>query len=61
MWIILLSALVFISAILPLRAEYMGLKRGIYVFKPLTMVFIILIALQTKTTVSPFYKYTIAC
>jgi uncharacterized membrane protein YhhN len=61
MWIILLSALVFISAILHLRAEQLGRKARIYLFKPLTMFFIILIALQTKNTVSPFYTYAIAC
>ena len=61
MWIILLSALVFISAILHLRAEYLGRKARIYLFKPLTMFFIILIALQTKNTVSSFYKYAIVC
>jgi uncharacterized membrane protein YhhN len=61
MWIILLSALALISAILHLRAEHLGLRRGIYLFKPLTMLFIILIALQTKNVVSPFYKYAIVC
>jgi uncharacterized membrane protein YhhN len=61
MWITLLSALVFISAILHLRAEHLGRKAHIYLFKPLTMFFIILIALQTKNAVSSFYKYTIVC
>ena len=61
MWINLLSALALISAILHLRAEHLGLKTSTYLFKPLTMCFIILIALQTKNTVSPFYKYAILC
>ncbi|MBA3766634.1 MAG: lysoplasmalogenase [Acidobacteria bacterium] len=56
-----LSALVFISAILHLRAEYMGPRRHVYFFKPLTMFFIILIAWQTKNSVSSFYKYAIIC
>ncbi len=59
--IIFLSALVFISAILHLRAEYKGPKRNVYFFKPLTMFFIILIAWQTKNPVSSFYKYAIIC
>lgn len=61
MLVILLSALVFVSAILHLRAEYVGARRSIYFFKPLTMCFIILIALQSKNPVSSFYKYAIAC
>ena len=59
--IILLSALAFISAILHLRAEYRGRRRHVYLFKPLTMLFIILIAWQTKNPVSSFYKYAILC
>lgn len=59
--IIILSSLAVISAILHLRAEYMGQRRHVYFFKPLTMFFIILIASQTKNPVSAFYKYTILC
>jgi len=59
--IFFLSALVFISAILHLRAEYMGQRRHVYFFKPLTMFFIILIGWQTKNPVSAFYKYAILC
>jgi uncharacterized membrane protein YhhN len=58
---IFLSSLVIVSALLHLRAEVCGPRRNIYFFKPLTMVFIILIALQTKHAVSPFYKYAILC
>ena len=57
--VILLSALVFVSAILHLRAEHVGARRSRYLFKPLTMCFIILIALQSKNPVSSFYKYAI--
>ena len=59
MLILFLSLLVIVSALLHLRAEVYGPRRNIYLFKPLTMVFIILIALQTKHNVSPFYKYAI--
>jgi uncharacterized membrane protein YhhN len=59
MLILLLSSLVIVSALLHLKAEFYGPRRNIYFSKPLAMVFIILIALQTKHSVSPFYKYAI--
>lgn len=61
MLVILLSALALVSGLLHLRAEHVGARRSIYLFKPLTMFFIILIALQTKNPVSSFYRYAIAC
>ncbi|HEV2913642.1 MAG TPA: lysoplasmalogenase [Pyrinomonadaceae bacterium] len=57
--VIILSALVIISAILHLRAEYYGPKRGVYLFKPLTLIFIILIALLQKNPVSGLYRYAV--
>jgi uncharacterized membrane protein YhhN len=59
MSIVLLSLLVAVSAVLHLRAEAYGPRRHLYLFKPLTVILIILIALQTKNSVSPFYKYAI--
>jgi len=59
MLIVLLSSLVIVSALLHLRAEFRGPRRNIYLFKPLTMVLIILIAFETKHAVSSFYKYAI--
>jgi uncharacterized membrane protein YhhN len=54
-----LSLLVLASALLTIRAEYTGPRRHVYVFKPLTVVFIILIALQTKFAAPPSYKQLI--
>jgi uncharacterized membrane protein YhhN len=59
MMIVLLSLLVGASAILHLRAEAYGPRRNIYIFKPLTMVLIILIAFETKHALSPVYRYAI--
>jgi uncharacterized membrane protein YhhN len=50
--------LVILSAFLHIRAEYWGPQRHIYIFKPLTMVFILLIAILGPPT-WPFYKYMI--
>lgn len=54
-----LSLLVLASALLAIRAEYRGPRRQVYVFKPLTVVFVILIALQTKFAAAPPYKQLI--
>jgi uncharacterized membrane protein YhhN len=54
-----LTLLAIISAALHIRAESFGPKRHVYLFKPLTMVWIILIALLSKSQVSAFYKYMI--
>lgn len=57
---IVLSLLVLTSALLTIRAEYKGSRRQVYVFKPLTVVLIILISLQTKfAAASPLYKQLI--
>jgi len=44
--VVLLSLAAFVSAALLIRAEYKGPIESIYLFKPLTMIFIILIALS---------------
>jgi len=54
-----LSLLVLASALLNVRAEYKGPRRQVYVFKPLTVVLVILIALQTKFAAAPLYKQLI--
>jgi uncharacterized membrane protein YhhN len=57
---VVLSLLVLASALLTIRAEYKGARRQVYVFKPLTVVLVILIALQTKSAAaSPLYKQLI--
>jgi uncharacterized membrane protein YhhN len=57
--IIGLTLLALISAILHIRAESVGPKRNVYLFKPLTMICIILIALAAESRVSASYKYLI--
>src|SRR2546423_181447 len=54
-----LSLLVLSSALLAIRAEYKGTRRQVYVFKPLTVVLVLLIALQTKHTTATQYKQLI--
>jgi uncharacterized membrane protein YhhN len=51
-----LSLLVLASGLLAIRAEYRGPRRQVYVFKPLTVVLIILIALQTKFQAPAAYR-----
>lgn len=51
-----LSLLVAASALLAIRAEYGGPRRQVYLFKPLTLVLIILVALQTKFGTPGAYK-----
>src|SRR2546423_6082525 len=51
-----LSLLVLASALLNVRAEYKDKRRQVYVFKPLTVVIVILIALQTKHTTATHYR-----
>jgi uncharacterized membrane protein YhhN len=49
---------VILSASIHIRAEYHGPRQYVYIFKPLTMVFILLIAILGQAA-SPFYKYMI--
>jgi uncharacterized membrane protein YhhN len=59
MLIVILTALAFVSAILTIYAATQNRRLVLYIFKPLTIVFIILIALESKFPTSSFYKYTI--
>lgn len=43
---IALTILALVSAALHIRAEYSGERRAVYIFKPLVMIFIIMIALE---------------
>ena len=54
-----LSLLVLASALLNVRAEYKGPRRQVYVFKPLAVALVILIALQTKHTTATHYRQLI--
>ncbi len=54
----ILVLLVILSASIHIRAEYRGPRQHIYIFKPLTMVFILLIAILGQAAL-PFYKYMI--
>jgi uncharacterized membrane protein YhhN len=54
----MLTLLAILSASIHIRAEYRGPRQHIYIFKPLTMVFILLIATLGQATL-PFYKYMI--
>jgi uncharacterized membrane protein YhhN len=54
----ILMLLVILSASIHIRAEYRGPRQHVYIFKPLTMVFICLIAILGQATV-PFYKVMI--
>jgi uncharacterized membrane protein YhhN len=48
-----------VCALLTVRAEYGGTRRRVYVFKPLTVVLIILVALETKSAAPDAYKILI--
>lgn len=54
----MLVFLVIISASLHIRAEYHGPRQHVYIFKPLTMVLIGLIAFLGQTS-QPYYKFMI--
>ena len=54
----MLTLLAILSASIHIRAEYRGPRQHIYIFKPLTMVFILLVAILGQATL-PFYKYMI--
>ncbi len=51
-----LTLLAIVSAIIHLRAEYLGTDWQIYVFKPLTMVIILLMAVRVEKPISSLYK-----
>jgi uncharacterized membrane protein YhhN len=53
------SILAFASTTLDIWADYKGRQLLVYIFKPLTMIFIIVIAFQAKTLEILTYKYAI--
>ena len=59
MLVIILSILAFVSAVLAILATYQHRRLTVYLFKPLTVVFIILIALQPRYPTSSFYRQVI--
>ncbi len=59
MRILVLTALVVISAALTISAECRGPKRNVYFFKPLTTILIILLAAIPKYPVPAVYRYLI--
>ncbi|MBA2731973.1 MAG: lysoplasmalogenase [Acidobacteria bacterium] len=59
MTIFILTVLALIAAVLTILAAYQGWRLMHYLFKPLTIVFIILIALRPNHPTSSFYKYMI--
>jgi uncharacterized membrane protein YhhN len=54
----ILTLLAILSAALHIRAEYLGPRYHVYLFKPLTMAFILLIALQASWP--DFSRYKVA-
>ena len=59
MLLTILTALAFVSAVLTILASYQKRRLTLYLFKPLTILFIIVIAVQPKHPVSAFYGYAI--
>ena len=59
MLVLILTVLAFFSAVLTILAAYQKRHLTHYLFKPLTLVFIILIALLQKNPTSPFYRQLI--
>jgi uncharacterized membrane protein YhhN len=57
--IAMLTLLAISSASLHIRAEYHGPRYHVYLFKPLTMIFILLIAVQAKKPDTSLYKVAI--
>ena len=55
----ILSTLVLVSALLTIRAEYRGPRLYVYIFKPLTVALVTLVALQTKHATAAQYKLLI--
>lgn len=59
MLVVILSILTLVSAVLTILATYQRRRLTLYLFKPLTVVFIILIALLTRYPTSHFYRQAI--
>ena len=60
-WVVIavISVAALISTLLTIRAEYKGPRRQVYAFKPLTVVLVILITMQTKHAATPHYRQLI--
>ena len=54
-----LSLLVFASGIACIRADMAGRRSAVYVFKPLTMLFVLSLALQSSASTSSLYAWLI--
>jgi uncharacterized membrane protein YhhN len=59
MLVAVLSVLALASAVLTILASYQRRLLTLYLFKPLTIVFIILIAFQAKHPTTPFYRQAV--
>ena len=59
MLVVILTLLALVSAVLHIRAESVGPRRNVYLFKPLTLVWIILLAIEANNPVSSVYQYLI--
>lgn len=57
--VIILTVLALVAMILTILAAYQNWRLTHYLFKPLTILFIILIALEPNHPTSSFYRYTI--
>lgn len=55
----LLSALVLCSAVACIAAQSLGRSRAVYVFKPLTMLLILALALQPSLSTPPPYRWLV--
>ena len=56
-----LTVFVLASALLAVRAEHLRRPRQVYVFKPLTTILIILVALGDASRAPSFYRYAVLC
>jgi uncharacterized membrane protein YhhN len=54
-----LSLLTLVSAALTVAAEYAGVRPAVYVFKPLTTILILLLAVTAPAKTGPFYQTAI--
>lgn len=59
-WIVMLSVIVLVSALLAIQAEYAGARRRYYVFKPLTTVAILTLALERPGGQGGWYALAVA-
>lgn len=57
--ILFISVFILISAVLHIRADYAKAQRQVYLFKPLTTVLIILLALSGDNPPTSFYRWAV--